>query len=521
MKAFWLAAIGPALVVLALGPPAAAAEKKSDGPEFSLAGPLTFALQEVPPFGDPAGSYDMAYWIPQGQTVRCGPSPASRVKAYPKLKSKRPMYGSIRFDANPREPASGVEFHFVLDESGEKAAKPGAGGTKTKTTPSKTMKPAREGDESQKTLLGSLAKSVAPKTPSRPPWIGCPYDRLYFDSNGDLDLTNDGAIKLSTEPVLAAMPGGSGGRDGELSVTLDFGPTLGKRPVPIALLISQQRDYVSVVFRTKTNRRGKVALGGEECTAVLSQTTISGRYDRPFTRLTVYSSDPDKPNTLLDSGPLGQPRWIGGRLISIAASPLGDTLTIEPYRGDTGVLEIGAGGRAITEMGFAGFLMSAVGMTPLSQTDTFADLLPRRYTLPVGDYGLPKFVVQYGRLRFAGRLGADAVPATKPPALPVEIRKDKRQVLEFSGKPEVKFTVPTKDKTFSPGDSVVIKAMLTEPWQNMQITGLWDSTKKQKVKYRSGGREIVVRTEFARLVPEITIKDSKGKVRAEGPMPFG
>jgi hypothetical protein len=429
------------------------------------------------------------------------------------------LYGSVRFDANPRERASGIEFHFVLDESGPQAAKPAAKDAKTEAPSTKT-KPAGEANESEKTPVGSAAKSGATKTPGRPSRNECPYDRLYFDANGDLDLTNDGVVQLAKEPVFAAMPRGSGGRFGELNVTFDFGPTLGKRPFPILVLVYPQRDSASVGFVARTVRKGKIAFGGEEHLAVLSQATISGRYDMPFTQLTVMSSDPSKPYPLIPSGPLGQTRWIGEQLVSVSASPLGDTLTIEPYRGETGVLELGAGGRAITQMGFAAYLMSAAGTAPLSRASPDADFLPRRYTLPVGDYRLSNLVAQYGRLRFSGRLGADAATATKPPAFPVQIRKDKRQVLEFSGKPEVKFMAPAKEKTFNPGDAVMIKAMLTEPWQSVQITGLWDATKKQQVKYRIGGRE-VVRTEFAKIVPTITIKDSAGKTRAEGPMPFG
>lgn len=518
MKPLWLVALGPALAVLALGPPADAAEEKGAGPGFAIAGPLTFSLDEVPAFSDGEGASDLR-WVLQIRPVQCSRSPSDRVKAYPKLTSKRPLYGSVRFDANPRERSSGIEFHFVLDESSPQAAKPAAKDAKIEPPPAKT-KPAGEASQGQKTPPGSAAKGRAAKARSRPPQGECPYDRLYFDSNGDSDLTNDGVLQLAKEPAFPTMPRGSGGRFGELNVTFDFGPALGKRPFPVLVSVYSQRDLASVGFVAKTIRKGKIALGGEEHSAVLSQPTISGRYDRPFTQLIVMPSDASKPAPLLPSGPLGQSRWIGEQLVSVSASPLGDKLTIEPYRGDTGVLELGAGGRAITQMGFAAYLMSAAGTAPLSRASPDADFLPRRYTLPVGDYRLSNIVAQYGRLRFSGRLGADAATATKPPAFPVQIRKDKRQVLEFSGKAEVKFMAPAKEKTFNPGDAVMIKAMLDEPWQNVQITGLWDATKKQQVKYRIGGRE-VVRTEFAKIVPTITIKDSAGKTRAEGPMPFG
>jgi hypothetical protein len=143
----------------------------------------------------------------------------------------------------------------------------------------------------------------------------------------------------------------------------------------------------------------------------------------------------------------------------------------------------------------------------------------------VGDYTLPSLTAQYGRLRFSGRM--QAVPAAgsalsaKQPTFPVQIRKDSRFVLEFTGKPEVVFSSPTKDKSFRPGDKVAIRAMLTEPWQHFQITGLWDLAKKEKdITYRREGGDIVV-PQYARLDPSIAIKDAAGKIVAAGTMPFG
>ena len=136
---------------------------------------------------------------------------------------------------------------------------------------------------------------------------------------------------------------------------------------------------------------------------------------------------------------------------------------------------------------------------------------------------LPSVTAQYGRLRFSGRMQAVPVPGSvsssaKQPTFPVQIRKDSRFVLEFTGKPEVVFSSPTKDKSFRPGTTVAIRAMLTEPWQNFQITGLWDVTRKEReITYPTG----VVVPQYARLDPSIAIKNAAGKTVAEGTMPFG
>ena len=80
---------------------------------------------------------------------------------------------------------------------------------------------------------------------------------------------------------------------------------------------------------------------------------------------------------------------------------MGDKLTIAPYAGDYGLLEIGAGGRAITEFGATGQLVGTRAMVPLGDPNALApEKFPRRYTLPVGDYMIPSLTAQYGRLRF-------------------------------------------------------------------------------------------------------------------------
>ena len=74
-------------------------------------------------------------------------------------------------------------------------------------------------------------------------------------------------------------------------------------------------------------------------------------------------------------------------------------------------------------------------------------------------------------------------------AYPIKIRKDKPFVLEFSGKPDVQFMSPDKSRSFRPGDNIYIGAMLNEPWQGLQITGLWDTTdKKGEQRYYLDGK---------------------------------
>ena len=559
MNRWWLVAVAAGLVCMALGPPAGAAAEQDAGQSFVLTGAVAVPLEEVPAFGKEEVSGRVPYRYLRGQSAGCVPSPSGEVKAYPTLKSKRPLYGSVKFDGSPYDAAIGTTYHFALDETGAAEKKLEAGdGPGDSKPPTDAPKPAGDAQASKPSLLKELAKNLTATPRPADPFarevrqvIKQTYDLLYFDRNGDLDLTNDGVVRLTDKPLFEAMPPGQmRGLSGEIEVTFDFGPPVGKRPFPIAVAVYAYQganapfsfqnvagfrvpgggiQTAVVSFVPKTVRRGTIKLGEEQYVASLSQAMmITGRYDRPFTRLEVMRVDRPAGPMLLQSGFLGQIHWVGDQLVSVFTTPGGDTLTIEPYRGDTGYLEIGPGGRAITELGLAGTLTSPTGTTPLGPglaNYYLPATLPRRYTLPVGDYTLPSLTAQYGRLRFSGRM--QAVPAAgsalsaKQPTFPVQIRKDSRFVLEFTGKPEVVFSSPTKDKSFRPGDKVAIRAMLTEPWQHFQITGLWDLAKKEKdITYRREGGDIVV-PQYARLDPSIAIKNAAGKIVAEGTMPFG
>lgn len=559
MNRLWIMAVAAGLVCLALGPPIGAAAERDTGQSFVLTAPIVVPLEEVSAFGKEEGAGRVQYRYPRGQSAPCVPTASSEVKVYPTLKSKRPLYGSVKFDGSPSDPAIGSTYHFVLDETGEAEKKPEAGGgTGDAKPPADTPKPAGDVQASKPSLLKELAKNLAATPrPTDPfarqamPTIKQTYDLLYFDRNGDRDLTNDPVVRLTDKPVFEGMPAGqTRGLSGEIELTFDFGPPVGKRPFPVAVAVYAYQaangpfslpniggfgipgggiQPATVSFLPKTARRGTIKLGEEQYVAWLSQAMmITGRYDRPYTQLELMRVDRPASPGLLQPGFLGGVHFVGQQLASISTTPSGDKLTIEPYRGDTGVLEIGPGGRAITEMGLAGTLASRRG-TPLMGTRLgsypLPASLPRRYTLPVGDYTLTSVTAQYGRLRFSGRMqavpAADSASSAKPSLLSVQIRKDSRSVLEFTGKPEVVFSSPAKDKTFRPGTTVAIRAMLTEPWQNFQITGLWDLTKKEKdITYRREGGDIVI-PQYARLDPTIAIKNAAGKTVAEGTMPFG
>ena len=246
MNRWWLVAVAAGLVCMALGPPAGAAAEQDAGQSFVLTGPVAVPLEEVPAFGKEEVSGRVSYRYPRGQSAGCVPSPSGEVKAYPTLKSKRPLYGSVKFDGSPYDAAIGTTYHFVLDETGEAEKKPEAGGGPGDSKPpTDAPKPAGDAQASKPSLLKELAKNLTATPRPADPFarevrqvIKQTYDLLYFDRNGDLDLTNDGVVRLTDKPLFEAMPPGQmRGLSGEIEVTFDFGPPVGKRPFPIAVAV--------------------------------------------------------------------------------------------------------------------------------------------------------------------------------------------------------------------------------------------------------------------------------------------
>ncbi len=83
----------------------------------------------------------------------------------------------------------------------------------------------------------------------------------------------------------------------------------------------------------------------------------------------------------------------------------------------------------------------------------------RTYQVPVGDYNPAILGVQYGPLQ----VSIGGAPGKKWTACPLEIRKDKPCVLDFSRGAQVLFVQPAKDAHVKPGDTVVISAALIDP----------------------------------------------------------
>jgi hypothetical protein len=385
-------------------------------------------------------------------------------------------------------------------------------------------------------LLGTADSGTNPSPPpARMPKLSR-YDRLYFDFNRDLDLTNDPVVKPMKEAPWNALPSYSDGGGkmvfDYLSVKFDCGPGIGTKPLQILpwFMASEDGEHGAMFFVSTVAREGTIRIGKHGYMALLAQPyVITGRFDRPYTALYLTPLDQREQPSYggFDNDMLSTFRRVDGELYSISSTPLGDKITVKPYRGDLGLVQIGAGGRDIQDMAFSGSFRSATAALAVGRepAPTGQEKRIRECTLPVGDY-LPSYVsVEYGALRIAvsDNYHSDGKPRDmeRQRNYKIQVRKDKPYVLDFSNKPEVLFATPAKDQTFKPGDEVRVAAVLVDPVLDIMIRGLQDTKRSQKeiLKYANGQQSSYERP--LSLDPTVTITDSAGKTVSEGKMPFG
>jgi len=476
-----------------------------------------FEMQEVSAFEEAKNNEKLSGQLLEGQYAFCEAEPSDEVKKYPKLNSSKPLYGTTTFDASYFAPGAGLQFHFVIDASGtEKATK-----------------------EESPSLLDTLAKSLGGGSTERKP--APKYDRLYFDTNRDFDLTNDPAVTLMKEPPAGLRPTDatlmSLGEQQKffeyLTVNFDHGPEVGTRPLRILPMLETGDVWGGMAyirFLLPVARKGDIRIGSREYTAVLAQSDlITGRFDRPATGLYLTPKDGKAEARSVWGGEwLSMMRKADGQLYTIKASPTGDKLFVEPYQGDYGFFEVGPGGRNIDKLGASGLLLSeGESLFTLGEVASHfsAEKTPRQ-RLPEGNYQPMMLTVDFGRLEVSLMPNYIAEDGTEradvKPAFNIAVRKDKPFVLDFSNKPEVTFISPRPEETFKPGDEVDISAMLVDQKLDLMIRDIKDTTKKEReLTYTDDQGNPVTVPSYASLDPKVTIKDSTGKQVASGTMPFG
>jgi hypothetical protein len=411
--------------------------------------------------------------------------PKKEVKKYPQIKAKKPLYGAVKFDYDYLKPESGVEYQFVIDATGS------AG-----------------------------------------------YDRLYFDANRDLDLTNDPPITLSKEPWPAGL-WSYAAKDGllfnEISAPMDFGPGYGVRPVKILPFVFMEKDEAGkeiaarVMFLALSFHAGGIKIGDQRFDAVLAhQYSVSGRFDRPYTTLYLMAPGSNSPFEHWggDANALSAYHFVNGKYYTIDATSVGDKLFVKPYTGELGTFKLGPGTREIKKMTVDGSLYSPERAVAIGFKDGNREPVTQ-CQVPVGDYTVSYTRIDYGPLHMtiSDNYHTDGIrqDRNKQRKFAVQIRKDKPFVLDFSNKPEILFAGPAKDSVFKPGDEVNVYAVLIDPVLDIMIRSINDTRQKavEEIDLGDGKKETRVTDKNKSLDPVVTITDSSGKTVAEGPMPFG
>jgi len=452
-----------AMVLLLIGLPAGAADKAT-----------VFDMEEVSVFdrGDADAPNVMIGYAMGGQSVRCTKERVEEVKKYPEFKSDNAMFGTVIFDRNQIDPEAGIKFQVAIDES--------------------------EG-------------------------TGKGFDRLYFDLNGDLDLTNDEPVKPAEEPPKGIPTSG---------VVFDFLNVKFEGVAPLKILprvrpSGSTRAYLYLTAAVA--RQGKIKIGEVEYNALLTQARgITGRFDRPGTGLMLTPVDGAAGARPVGGGSLGSMFDVDGTLFQVSASPTGDKLTVGPFRGDGGVLRVAAGDRKkIKKLGIVGSLVSADVMVPLGDMRSMTAKKRNKYRLPVGDYAPSYLAIDFGDLTMSFSRNYYSEDGTRPETLKpatcsFKIRKGKPFVLDFADKPVILFNSPAKDVAVKPGSTVRVGAIIVEPKLDLLLRGLQDTTKTIRERTVTGpdGKKVTI-PQYASLDPTVVITNSAGKKVAEGKIPFG
>ena len=390
---------------------------------------MVVSLEEVSVFEVP----EQVHWdFVAGQGVSCAEQPDPNVTAYPPFISTQPLFGRVHLPREIHRGLHGRWYYFALDESG---------GT------------------------------------------GQGYDRLYFDLDGNLDLTDDRTVETpddSPEERLVRVSRIERQVCFDfLSIPFPFG-TEGPRPLKVMprLVVYEDGDYYLTFVTTKAFR-GKVTIAGQHFDVWLGHNRrIGGWFDRPSTAVHLVRNGDFDHREGMSANLLMEWHRIDGADYRLSASPSGDRLTIRRYRGPYGTLKIGTGGRPLGRARMSGGLYSGEALFWIG--GKFRKSGRRKavgsFRVPIGDYaaGLEAYLGDL-HLSTGGNIHADGRPWARrdgPPALSVKIREDKPFVLDFSTRPEVLFASPGQQHRIAPGQELQVEAVMADPELDLMVTDL-------------------------------------------------
>jgi hypothetical protein len=430
---------------------------------------LVFALEEV----SVVELVEQTPSLASGHQAACSDQPQPAVRAYPALKSDKPVYGSAQFGSFFEERDPALLYHFVVDESGG----PDAG-----------------------------------------------YDRLYVDLDGDRDLSNDAPVSPRKD-VPAALLQRFTSIVGQVLFE-DVGIPLpcdaeGTRPLEVTPRLLLIRGGGAMFSFVPTHvRRGRIEIDGCPFDVLLAQThPICGWLDHPETGFRLMSAD--TPGTKPPASTLGKlmvMRRLGEQYYRFAASPAGDKLIVRPYEGPMGDFEIGGGRKfETTDIVTSGWLRSR---------DTMVQVEGPKCWLPAGDYALYSATITHGDLTFSieendhsdGGFRSKLYHAR---TCPIHIRQGECFVLDFSNPVQIVFADPPKECRVRVGQKLFVEAVLTDPILDVAFSDLTcipanpaGEPAEPRAVARAGPRNTP-------LNPRVTISRSNGGIVSEGVMGYG
>ncbi len=352
------------------------------------------------------------------------------------------------------------------------------------------------------------------------------YDLLYFDDNGDSDLTNDTPRKPAPEPERLARRS-SGGKETyfePVAVAFDFGAAGRQRLELLPHLEVDEGSSAQCIFIAARVHTGEFQIGGTSYQAFLGyRFSIRGPLDQPSTGL-ILAPQGGQLASWVGADQLNATHLLGGRHYRFSCTPAGDRLSVCPYEGPLGVLEIGAGRRTVEQVGIRGSLRSRESTVPVRDGIEVAGLkAARQCRIPVGDYYPAMVDVDLGNLHIMVsnnyHINAQGKRSLSAPVHGITIRADKPYVLDFSNKPVVVFTEPAPRRQIKPGDEVRVKAVLVDPVLDIMVRRL-NVTAPTPTGTSAGGQERTT-SQPVSLDPKVVISRANGEIVAEGVMPFG
>jgi hypothetical protein len=349
---------------------------------------------------------------------------------------------------------------------------------------------------------------------------GSGYDLLYFDENEDLDLTNDKPRKPAPQSELLARRS-SGVQETyfePVPVTFDFGSAGRQTLELLTYLRVYEGSTAQCSFVAARVHTGEFQTDGTSYQAFLGyRFSIRGPLDQSSAGLILVPPG-GQPASWWGGDELNATHLLGGRYYRFSCTPPGDKLSVRPYEGPLGILEVGAGGRTVENVVMRGSLRSKDSAVAVGEG--LKDGWPqsaRQCRIPVGDYYPTVLYVDLGHLRIMVsnnyHTNAQGQPSLRAPVHGIAVRADKPYVLDFSHKPAVVFTEPAAGRPIKPGDAIRVKAVLIDPVLDVMVRRL-NVTAPTSMGTAAAGPPVS-------LDPKVTIARANGEIVAEGVMPFG